>query len=313
LASSTNVQFIHNNSGIEVHDNTTPAPVTAQEQRAFASGLRHNEHHIFNKGRTVLLTDDAFDLINESAQTLPDEVLLESEVPDYPFVLWFQTPYKYSLLTADAEKLGIHQVEDWGVRAIAFRRETKIGRIGEDSDGPGLTMTLYADSECLLQYGHSEVPSHLKNNLLLVDMLPMRFNLSWWEQHDKSGATWVRDLKQWVVAMFRLMGDHIEREPVHLDRATSRREQRRGRPADGYLTVLRLRKVIYTNHGDGGAGSSATFRHLVRGHWRKFYCPSAQKPVGDPAAYRHRYVNNYVRGPKDAEFVPSAQVISVSR
>lgn len=173
-------------------------------------------------------------------------------------------------------------------------------------------MTVYADSECITHWG-KEVPAHLKNRIVLVDLLPMRFGLSWWQKHDETGATWVRDLKQWVVAMFRLMGDHIEREPVKLDRATSRRETRRGRPADGYLTTLRLRKVVYTDHGPSGSGRSATFRHLVRGHWRKFYCPSTKKPVGDPAAYRHKYVNDYIRGPKTEEFVASQQVITIAR
>jgi len=318
MSSSTNVQFVRENLEIKIQDYTAPAaavPVHPLERRAFAMGLRDNEHFVFSKGRTVFLTDDAFDLINESAKTLPSEVLLESEVPDYPFVLWFETPYQYSLLLRESFEQAdgtLSGREDWGIRAIAFRRESKIGREGESSVGPGLMMTLYADSECITQWGQ-EIPPHLKNKIVLVDLLPMRFDLSWWQKHEETGATWVRDLKQWVVAMFRLMGDHIEREPVKLDRATSRRETRRGRPADGYLTVLRLRKVIYADHGAGGAGGSAAFRHLVRGHWRKFYCPSTKLPVGNPAAYRHRYVNNYIRGGKEFDFVPSRQVISIAR
>jgi len=309
MASSSNVQFVRQDLEVKIHDYTAPAetaPVHPLEQLAFAKGLRTSEQFIFSKGRTVFLTDEALDLINESAQTLPEEVLLESEVPDYPFVLWFETPYPYNLLTVNGSS------EGWGIRAIGFRRESKIGREGESSVGPGLMMTLYADAEYIKQWV-PEVPEHLKNSLVLVDLLPMRFGLSWWQKHEDTGATWVRDIKQWIVAMFRLMGDHIEREPVKLDRAMSRRETRRGRPADGYLTMLRLRKVIYTDHGVGGAGGSAAFRHLVRGHWRKFYCPSTKLPVGDPAAYRHRYVNNYVRGGKELDFVPSRQVISIAR
>jgi hypothetical protein len=311
LSSSKNIQFV--NYEVKVSDNnmSTDHPPTTIEQQAFALGLRDNERNVFTKGRTIFLTTDAADLINESAAALPEEVLLESEAPDYPFVLWLETPHQYDLLSVNSD--GTTSTEKWGIRAVAVRRESSIGREGA-STGPGLMMTLYADPECILQYGYTEVPAHLKNCLVLVDLLPMRFGLSWWERHDETGAHWVRDFKQWIVAMFRLMDDHIEREPVKLDRATSRRELRRGRPADGYLTVLRLRKVIYTDKGiGGGAGGSAEFRHLVRGHWRKFYCPSMKKPVGDPAAYRHRYVNNYVRGPKEVDFIPSRQVISISR
>jgi len=35
--------------------------------------------------------------------------------------------------------------------------------------------------------------------------------------------------------------------------------------------------------------------------------------VGDPAAYRHKFVNDYVRGPKESPLVESRQVISVVR
>lgn len=147
-------------------------------------------------------------------------------------------------------------------------------------------------------------------DLIPCDFFGIRSGIAWEPgQHSENG----RAMKRWLIAVLRLMGDHIERADERPDRAARRRLERAGFPADGYVSVLRLRKAIYGDSDGLGGGPPLRFRHRVRGHWRRFYAPSTGLPVGDPEAYRHRFVNDYLRGPKDSVRRESKQVIVVGR
>lgn len=263
--------------------------------------LINNTQTVFSAGKTILLTSEAGDLVKEATETLPDEVLLEADLFEDTAVIWLETPLEYTpRVVMDTELV----TEKWTVRAIGIAQEASAAGPNLPPT-PGVILYVYGDS-----VGNNPVP--VESGLLMTDVLPFRFG-SDWNNFEGSGADWVVEMKRWFVALCRLMGEHIERTPERLDRAARRRELRRGRPEDGYLSVLRLRKVVYSTEADHGSGASLRFRHRVRGHWRKFYCPSTKLPTGDPGAYRHRYVNDYIRGPQGSEFVESTQVISISR
>jgi len=270
------------------------------------------EIHTLHDATPVVVTSGAAALVNEAALLLPhDEILLPSEISDEPYALWFDEPYSYTTELPDAS--GNHLHENWLVQLMLVVPRPQME---SDFDGrlkPGIAVFLYgipnydniSDDERMMARSIND-----KNGgLLPIDVIGIRTETAW----PDSTTTWVHDLKAWMIAMYRLMGDHIEREPVHLNRAERRQLGRAGFPEDGYISELRLRKIVYPDGEVGAGGLSLRFRHRVRGHWRKFYCPSTGKPVGDPAAYRHKFVNDYVRGPKESPLVESRQVISVVR
>lgn len=256
-------------------------------------------------GTPVFVTAQAHEIIDEAAALLPNgEVLLPAERDSRPLMLWFEQPYRYELLSSLADGSALR--EDWRVDAITIEPVNDMGSSYNDSRGPGIQVTVYGRPYNNVDH---DAFAEIDGGLLPVDVIGIGCNVAWDHPH----AAWVIALKKWIIAMYRLMGDHIERERIHIDRATRRRLTRLSFPEDGYITELRLRKVAYGDESEGGQGAALRFRHRVRGHWRKFYCPSTGKPVGDPEAYRHRYVNDYVRGPKTGPLVESQQVVVLAR
>lgn len=279
---------------------------TGAERLAFA--MLTTEWEAF-AGTPVFVTAPAYDLIKEAASILPpDEVLLDSEVNTKDMVLWFEQPWDYDLITR--VRSDDIQSEQWKIEAITIQWVPEMGTKFNDTVGPGLQVVLYG-RPTNMDVINDEAYRRATGGLSIIDCIGIRTALAW---DAFPHAPWVADLKSWLVAMHRLMGDHIERERVPQARAERRRLMRLGFPEDGYITELRLRKVAYgAFDGDEGSGAPLRFRHRVRGHWRKFYCPSKGLPVGDAEAYRYSYVNDYIRGPKESPTVESTQVITLAQ
>lgn len=273
---------------------------------SLAIGMLNTEIVAHSTATPVFVTSNAHDLISEAASLIPPtEMLLASEIGDHSLILWFEKPYQYDLITSTY--MGEFSEEHWQVEAIAIERVDSMATTFNDTIGPGLQVMLYGRPTNPDKVD-IEVYRRATGGLTMIDCIGIRTGVSW---DSFPTAPWVSALKAWVVAMYRLMGDHIEQDRVRPDRAERRRLERLGFPRDGYITELRLRKVAYGNEGEGtGKGAPLRFRHRVRGHWRKFYCPSMGQ-VGDPEAYRHRYVNDYIRGPKETPMVESQQVITL--
>lgn len=267
---------------------------TPLDATALAPVLLSEEIEQFQRATPVFVTDNADQLIREAASLLPpDEMLLATERADNDLMLWFETPYQYGLLV---DNNGVKISEDWNVVAINIRRDEIL--LSDNTTGPGLVITLYAHIAPI-------------NELAPIDMIGVACEETW---SGRDIASWAKEIKAWVVAMHRLMGDHVERERVAVDRAARRRLDRLDFPKDGYITELRLRKSVYEETDrvdDGGLPLRLRFRHRVRGHWRKFYCASLG-PVGTPSAYRYRFVNDYVRGPRSTPLVESSRVITLA-
>lgn len=261
-----------------------------------------NEHACAQHATPVYVTASALDIINEAAALLPnDEILLTRERDLQTLMLWFEQPLAYTIGEVKYDD-GTTGSEDWQVEMITISPVEDMGRTADGSEiidrGPGIQITLYA--------------THPQDATVFapIDMIGIRCDHAW-NEHPR--ALWITEMKRWVIAMYRLMGDHIERSNVSMERAARRRLERAGFPVDGYVTELRLRKVyIDGDEGEWGPGAPLRFRHRVRGHWRKFYC-SSMGGVGDPAAYRHRYVNDYVRGPKGERVIESQRVVTLAR
>lgn len=295
----------------QVIDRSTGKAIRVDNQTVMATAMLNTERNVLEAASPVFVTEHAHALIDEASALLPDdEIILASERTPTHLALWFEKPYPYDLMadTGDAE----FEEEHWEVRLIIIQNVPNMAtREHPEDEGPGLQVAVYGAPTVFGERQPLDFEEKT-GGLLPIDLIGVRCGNR--PVFSFGPAPWVSALRRWVIAMFRLMGDHIEREPVRLDRPARRRLERMGFPVDGYLTELRLRKVLYSESGDGsGSGAPLRFRHRVRGHWRKFYCPSTARPVGDPEAYRYRYVNDYIRGPKESPMVESQQVVTLSR
>lgn len=121
----------------------------------------------------------------------------------------------------------------------------------------------------------------------------------------------VLKLKKFVLAMFRMTYEYLEVEECQPPRQFQKRaiKAKRVAPENGYLVQLKLRRKLHTA-GGSGSGSSPAYAFRVRGHWKKAYLRSRNLPVGDPAAYRHVYVKDYIKG--RGTLVESRRVVRIS-
>lgn len=105
-------------------------------------------------------------------------------------------------------------------------------------------------------------------------------------------------LKRFLLAFFRLTYEYLEVQNSKVERGFHKRAKRAGRtvPTDGYLTVMTLRRKIYDESIGGIQRNGPSYAFRVRGHWKKAYMRSRNLPVGDPGAYRHIYVKDYIKG-----------------
>lgn len=263
------------------------------------AGFQHLRSEVgLAEGQVVLVTADALDLIDEALTQMPDEVLLAADLPfDGPFMLWLETPLPYHPVTYDED--GNLVQERWDVRSIGVQQAPATVRLPDEGRiVDGCVLYVYADLGDRY-YGWDT------GDVVLMDRLGVAYD-SDWSSHAETPS---RRLHSWLIAALRLVGQHLEVERQRPPRQALRAVQRAGGtiPHDGYISVLRLRRSVYESDGDS-SGHRLRFRHRVRGHWRHFYCPSRGLPVGDPGAYRYRYVNAFVRGPADGPLVESERV-----
>lgn len=115
---------------------------------------------------------------------------------------------------------------------------------------------------------------------------------------DSEYDTEVRILKKFLLSFFRLTYEYLEVERTRPDRPFQKRAKRVGRniPDEGYVTVMTLRRKLYDGETEGATRNSPGYAFRVRGHWKRQFMPSRKLPVGDPGAYRHMYINDYIKG-----------------
>ncbi len=108
----------------------------------------------------------------------------------------------------------------------------------------------------------------------------------------------VLELKRFLLAFFRLTYEYLEVSSEKPERPFQKRAKRAGFniPNDGYITVMTLRRKVYETGDNPETRNGPSYAFRVRGHWRKAYMASRKLPVGDPGAYRHIYVKDYIKG-----------------
>jgi hypothetical protein len=115
-----------------------------------------------------------------------------------------------------------------------------------------------------------------------------------------------REVRRFLVALFRLMDEYVDVETSALPRAFGRRATRGGRKGDAKsVTTLSLRRALYDE--TDGTGAKITLAHLVRGHWRNQWYPSRK-------THRAKWIQAHRRGGNITdEITERPRIIKVDR
>ena len=115
-----------------------------------------------------------------------------------------------------------------------------------------------------------------------------------------------REVRRFLVALFRLMEEYVDKDTTVLHRAFGRRATRSGRKGDAKsVTTLSLRRALYDE--TDGTGTKITLAHLVRGHWRNQWYPSRK-------THRAKWIQAHRRGGNTTDEVTERpRIIKVDR
>lgn len=117
----------------------------------------------------------------------------------------------------------------------------------------------------------------------------------------------ISQVRRFLVALFRLMGEYVDKTEEKLPRAFSRRAFRADRAGKtGSVTTLSLRRSVYGD-SEHGTGRKVTLAHLVRGHWRRQWYPSQKM-------HRAKWINAHRRGGNhDDKIIERPRIITVTQ
>ena len=117
----------------------------------------------------------------------------------------------------------------------------------------------------------------------------------------------ISQVRRFLVALFRLMGEYVDKTEEKLPRAFSRRAFRADRAGKiRSVTTLSLRRSVYGD-SEHGTGRKVTLAHLVRGHWRRQWYPSQKM-------HRAKWINAHRRGGNhDDKIVERPRIITVTQ
>jgi hypothetical protein len=117
-----------------------------------------------------------------------------------------------------------------------------------------------------------------------------------------------REVRRFLVALFRLMDEYVDIDKRGLHRAFGKRATRGGRVGDTKnVTVLSLRRALGDDEDGSGTGAKVTLAHLVRGHWRNQWYPSQ-------GLHRAKWIRAHRRGGNAGDEVTARpRIIKVDR
>jgi hypothetical protein len=295
-------------------------------------GFIETELIAMRDAQTIFCTSEILDEIQEAQTTMLDDILLPQDVfvPNGFMVL--EKPYKYVNTVKWEENLW--QREHWEVQSIMFwntENRKKDAGFGvtlyghwrgvdffEQQDMPtnqkpdasfvynpdtGKTDVLIsgemADSNTTHMVRRLE-SVHSKQHQNRATGTPMFIDCTFY-QYGETGTDYdlaILELKRFLLAFFRLTYEYIDVNPIKTERHFHKRAQRVGKtiPDNGYITVMSLRRKMYADSEEFTKRDGPAYAFRVRGHWRKAYMRSRNLPVGNPGAYRHIYIKDYIKG-----------------
>lgn len=274
-----------------------------EEQIKFAGQIFQVENVMLSEAQTIFVSKEIVDEINEARQTLIDTVIIEQDVFTPYGLIVLEKPFIYDLVVEEGE-----YTEQWSITSICYSMvDTQIninlyGRLTKITNRSG---EVYADLS-RPGYGNNHIIENdsSRSSICLADITVFEFGDTGVKYDDA-----LLSIKQFLITFFRLTYEYLERETEIPPRAAKRRAERENRPKDGYIVNLKLRRTVYGERG--GEHSSPAYAFRVRGHWKRAYLRSRMFPVGDPRAYRHVYVKDYIKG--RGEFIESKRLVRVEK
>lgn len=297
------------------------------------------------KAQTIFCSSEIVDEINEAKETLLDTTILQQDLFVEDGLMVLQKPYLYRTLTKSKDD-DAWQCEEFLVSMILFSKtETRAGEpgIAVQLYGHGYAVHFF-ESETQPEFPYENPDySYIYNrengetSFILcndeteyVDLEKYKTRMHEIFTKMNSGTPQLVDgtffvfgetlvkydpcvlsLKKFMLSFFRLTYEYLEVDSEKPDRPFQKRAKRAGRdvPENGYITVMSLRRKLYDGAGAGETRNGPSYAFRVRGHWKKAYMASRKLPVGDPGAYRHVYVKDYIKG--RGRIVQSKRIVKV--
>lgn len=278
------------------------APVYIESPEARA----HHEVITLAGARTYFVTEDMLALARHATETMPDEALLESDLPAPNGFLVFERGVVFPDVRGSQVVL----------TAFAWRRGVSDGR-------PYLFWTYYSDVEDDRDdYRRAHGPT-TRDYVFPVTCALLAEDLEVFGEpaataEDIVGhyvhAAGVESVKRTLVvmhdlprALFSLLNSSItEAASERASRPVRRRLEKAKSPVTGDVVVIRLRRAHH--EADAPATGSVEWSHrwIVSGHWRNAWRPS----VG---AHRRVWIAPFVKGPEDRPLVVTRKVHVLER
>jgi len=311
---------------------------TSEAQAKALNEFIHVEREKLTTAQTIFVSKNIMEEVLEASRTMPDNVLIPQDVFVPNGVLVFEEPIKYTLVVDDGA-----YIEEWDTHSIQFNYipDYPIRTEGEPTTySSGIEVRLYGkwcatlsvkDNE---EYRYNPDATELENIELasrLVGGQVSKHQVAYFLNRARGSASTyldatflecnrdeiqddnLNDFKRTLITLFRMTYSYLAQTQEEAPRHVIKRAKRANRKIleNGYLTVLRLRRVEYEN--GGGTHSSPKYAFRVRGHWKRAYLRSTGLPVGDPNAYRYVYVSDYIKGKTaNKEFRESTRVINIT-
>lgn len=284
------------------------------------------ECRTLEQAETIFVSADIVDEISDASATMLDHVLIKQDLFTPSGLLVLEKPFLYRHSPTVSG-----MTEGWMIKAIGYERSVVAG-------DDGITVCLYGNVDYVGNTEHNELCVIYKDRVVILSD-SQNVEQFTEDDYDKSKVAFfselstgkgrfadftrfnfgeqqteydpeVLGLKKFLLAYFRLSFEYLERESLMAGRPARRAAHHANLPSDGYVVQMKLRRALEGGHY-GGTSSSPAYAFRVRGHWKRAYLPSRRRPVGDPAAYRHIYVKDYIKGRGD--IVDSRRVLRVEK
>lgn len=295
-------------------------------------GFIDKELSSLRQSQTIFCSENIVDEIQEASETMLDDVILPQDVFTPDGIIFLEKPYNFVVKKEKFDDETDLQ-EEWEIHAIMVTHaENRLNQSGigvmlyghwkaihfydtqktETTDQPDSSFIYNKDTKSV------KVLFNGKQDELIEELLKKYENkiantyrdlaegsLSFIDgtffQYGENTLLYPPQLlilKRFLLSFFRLTYEYLEVETHNAERSFQKRAKRSGIniPEDGYITVMSLRRKIYNNDTEGEKRNSPGYAFRVRGHWKKQYIPSRKLPVGNPGAYKHLYINDYIKG-----------------
>ncbi len=293
-------------------------PNTAWENEAFqkATAVLTKEYKTLNEGETHYVSSPVMHAVQSASEMLEPEALWETDLPCKSGLIVFETPWVHDDLhpaTGEVQS-GLHMP----VRAIGW---TLSDVKTEDGSKPGVSYCLYADTESFQEIYVKSYRKVISGDEDLSDLLATSEQLKVWVTDSSGwsfGSQWdddkygsvVAHTRRFLLSYFRWCWQRILVPVPHPLRAVEKKWVARikGRPDDGYVKILRLRREIEheKKYGTDYVGIF-DYQFMVRGHPRRQHYPSLgpARINGEfnPASHRMIWIEPHMKGDPDGPLV----------